>query len=92
MTILLEPMLKVILFIVSYMWAKKIMYFRNDRQIVVNPILILLAATLILLPSEIHTPELFGISTQTIRIALYLIYISIASFGLFALKTKDVIF
>lgn len=88
----LEIIFKVIFFILSFVWVGKIMILRNDKQIVINPLLISIAAILVVLPEEGSNIELFGIGMQSLRTLLYFIYILVVLFGLYCIKRKDGVF
>ena len=81
-----ETILKILFFILSFIWAGKIMVLRSDKQIVINPLLISISAILVLLPDATFINDIFGISLQSVRITLYLVYILIVLFGLYCIK------
>lgn len=83
----IEIILKILFFILSFVWAGKIMILRSDKQIVINPLLISISAILALLPDAI-----FGINLQFVNITLYLIYVVIILFGLYCMKRKNGVF
>ena len=83
----IEIILKILFFILSFVWAGKIMILRSDKQIVINPLLISISAILALLPDSI-----FGINLQIFNTILYLIYILIILFGLYCMKRKNGVF
>lgn len=87
----IEFILKILFLILSIIWIGKIMVLRTDKQIVINPLLIGIAAILAVIP-HIDNLELFGITLQTIRILLYSVYSLIAIFGLYAIRQKNGIF
>lgn len=82
-----EFVLKILFFILSLVWAGKIIIFRTDKQIVINPILILISAILVMLPD--NNIEFFGINMQNIKIALYGIYSFIILAGLYSINRKN---
>ncbi|GAA0713755.1 hypothetical protein GCM10008904_28430 [Paraclostridium ghonii] len=83
----IEIILKILFFILSFVWAGKIMILRSDKQIVINPLLISISAILALLPDTI-----FGMNLQFVNIALYFIYVVIILFGLYCMKRKNGVF
>ena len=83
----IEIILKILFFILSFVWAGKIKILRSDKQIVINPLLISISAILALLPDAI-----FGINLQFVNITLYFIYVVIILFGLYCMKRKNGVF
>ena len=88
----LEFILKVLFFILSIIWAGKIMILRTDKQIVINPLLIIISSLLVILPSSKEGIEIIGISVQNIKITLYCIYLVIVILGIYATNKKHGIF
>lgn len=88
----IELVLKVLFFILSIVWAGKIMILRTDKQIVINPTLILISALLVIVPESSENIKLFGISTEIINIALYSLYSLVVLIGIYATKRKNGIF
>lgn len=88
----IEFILKILFFVLSIIWAGRILILRTDKQIVINPLLILLASLLVILPNSDTTIELLGISIQNIRITLYCIYIVVTMLGIYATNKKNSIF
>ncbi len=87
---ILEPSLRLLFFILSFVWAGRIMILRTDKQIIINPLLIIISSALLMLPTS--STEIFGIEIQTIKITLYILYIFIVVFGLFSTNKKDSFF
>ena len=83
----IEIILKVLFFILSFIWVGKIMILRSDKQIVINPLLISISAILVLLPDTI-----FGVNLKFVNIALYFIYVIVVLFGLYCMKRKNGVF
>ena len=48
----LEFVLRILFFALSITWAGKIMILRTDKQIVINPLLIIISSLLVMLPSS----------------------------------------
>ena len=88
----LEFVLKVLFFVLSIIWAGKIMILRTDKQIVINPLLIIISSLLVILPSSKEGIEIIGISVQNIKITLYCIYLVIVILGIYATNKKHGIF
>lgn len=87
-----EIILKILFFILSFIWVGKIMILRSDKQIVINPLLISISAILVLLPDAEFIHDILGINLQIIRMALYSIYILVVLFGLYCIKRKNGVF
>jgi hypothetical protein len=87
-----EFILKILFLMLSIIWIGKIMILRTDKQIVINPLLIGMAALLAVLPQSNSNMELIGISIQDIRIALYLMYSGVVILGVYATNQKNGIF
>ena len=88
----LEFILKVLFFILSIIWAGRIMILRTDKQIVINPLLIIISSLLVILPSSKEGIEIIGISVQNIKITLYCIYLVIVILGIYTTNKKHGIF
>lgn len=88
----LEFIFRILFFIFSIIWAGRIMILRNDKQIIINPLLIIISSILVMLPSSNEGIELLGINVQNIKIALYFIYLVIVLFGLYSTNKKYNIF
>lgn len=87
---MLESSLRLLFFILSFIWAGRIMILRTDKQIIINPLLILISSALLMIPEGSY--EIFTISVQTIKIALYSAYILIILFGLLSTNKKENLF
>ncbi|HSQ87496.1 hypothetical protein [Romboutsia sp.] len=92
MLYILEFILKILFLVLSIVWIGKIMILRTDKQIIINPLLIGIAALLAVLPGLNSNIELIGMSIQNIRIILYGIYSAIVIFGVRAINQKNGIF
>lgn len=88
----LEFVLRISFFILSIIWAGKIMILRTDKQIVINPLLIIISSLLVILPPANKGIELLGMSIQNIKITLYCIYLVIVVIGIYATNKKNGIF
>lgn len=89
---IVEFILKILFLMLSIVWIGKIMILRTDKQIVINPLLIGIAALLAILPQSNSNMELIGISIQNIRIALYFMYSVVVILGVYATNQKNGIF
>lgn len=89
---ILELILRVLFFVLSIIWAGRIMILRTDKQIVINPLLIIISSLLVMLPSSNEGVEFLGISIQNIKITLYCIYLVIVILGIYSTNKKDGIF
>ena len=83
-----EIILKILFFILSFIWVGKSMILRSDKQIVINPLLISISAILALLPDA----QFSGTAIQSIRMILYFLYIVVILFGLYCIKRKNGVF
>ena len=92
MLVTIEFILKILFLMLSIVWIGKIMILRTDKQIVINPLLIGMAALLAVLPQSNSNIELIGISIQDIRIALYFMYSGVVILGVYATNQKNGIF
>lgn len=84
---IIESTLRVLFFVLSFVWAGRIMILRTDKQIIINPLLIIISSALLMLPTT--NDEILGISIQTIKIILYICYILIVVFGLLSTNKKN---
>ncbi len=85
----IELIYKVLFFVFSVMWAGNILLFRSERQIIINPVLIIIAAILIVLPD---IKEFFGIDIEEIKSTLYIIYYIVVVWGLIITRRKTDLF
>ena len=88
----LELILSVLFFVLSIIWSGKIMILRTDKQIVINPLLIIISSILVMLPPSNEGIEFLGISIQNIKITLYCIYLVIIILGIYSTNKKDGLF
>ncbi len=88
----LEFILRILFFTLSIAWAGRIMILRSDKQIVINPLLIIISSLLVVLPSSNEGIEIIGISVQNIKITLYCVYLVIIILGIYATNKKHGIF
>lgn len=88
----LEFILRVLFFVLSIVWAGRIMILRTDKQIIINPLLIIISSLLVLLPSSNESIKLLGMSIQNIKITLYCIYLVIVLLGIYSTNKKNGLF
>ena len=84
--------LKIAFFVLTFLWAGKILIFRSDKQIVINPIVMLIAAILAIRPPSSATELIFGFEVIKVRIVLYAVHCLIILFGLFSMRKREAIF
>jgi len=82
----IEFVLKIAFFVLSVIWARKILILRSDKQIVVNPLIITIGAILAVLPDYIG---FIDIDMIYIRIALYVVYVLVILFGIYNIDRND---
>lgn len=82
----IEFVLKIAFFVLSVIWARKILILRSDKQIVVNPLIITIGAILAVLPDDIG---FIDIDMIYIRIALYVVYVLVILFGIYNIDRND---
>lgn len=85
----MESIYKVIFLVCSIMWAGNILLFRSERQIIINPVLIIIAAILIFLPD---VKEFFGIDVEEVKSTLYIAYYIVVIWGLIITRRKTDLF
>lgn len=88
----IEFVLKITFFILSIIWAGKIMILRSDEQIVINPLLIIISSILVILPKSSEFKEIFGMNIEMIKVILYSIYSLIILIGIYVTTKKSDIF
>ena len=88
----LEFILRVLFLILSIIWAGRIMILRTDKQIIINPLLIIISSLLALLPSSNEGIRLLGMSIQNTKITLYCIYLVIVLLGIYSTNKKNGLF
>ena len=85
----MESIYKILFLVFSIMWTGNILLFRSERQIIINPILIIVAAILVVLP---ETGEFFGINVEESKSTLYIIYCLVVVWGLIITRRKTDLF
>lgn len=86
---IMEFILKILFFILSMIWIGKILILRTDKQIVINPVLIGISSILVILPQSNDNLEVFGVSIQSIKLVLYIIYCLYVLFGIYTTSAKN---
>lgn len=85
----MELIYKILFLVFSIMWAGNILLFRSERQIIINPLLIIIAAILVVLPD---TKEIFSIDVGEAKSTLYIIYYMVVVWGLIITRRKTDLF
>ena len=86
----IEPIYKILFLIFSLMWSGNILLFRSERQVIINPIIIIIASVLVFLP---RTNEIiFGMEVDEIKSTLYIAYYLIVVWGLIITRRKTDLF
>ena len=86
----IEPIYKILFFIFSLMWSGNILLFRSERQVIINPIIIIIASVLVFLPST--NEIIFGMEVDEIKSTLYIAYYLIVVWGLIITRRKTDLF
>lgn len=81
----MELICKVLFLVFSIMWAGNILLFRSERQMIINPVLIIIASILVVLP---NTKEIFGMNVEELKLTLYIIYYIVVVWGLIITRRK----
>lgn len=85
----MESIYKILFLVFSIMWTGNILLFRSERQIIINPILIIVAAVLVVMP---ETGELFSIDVEEAKSTLYITYCLVVAWGLIITRRKTDLF
>lgn len=86
----IEPIYKILFLIFSLMWSGNILLFRSERQVIINPIIIIIASVLVFLPST--NEIIFGMEVDEIKSTLYIAYYLIVVWGLIITRRKTDLF
>lgn len=81
----IELIYKVLFLVFSVMWAGNILLFRTERQIIINPLLIIIAAILVVLTD---IKEIFSINIENAKTNLYITYYMVVIWGLIITRRK----
>ena len=90
MTNNIESICKILFLVSSFIWIGNILLLRSERQIIINPILILIASVLVFLPSD--NMMIFGMETNNIKSVLYILYCLVVMGGVILTKRKTDLF
>ena len=85
----IEPIYKILFLIFSLMWSGNILLFRSERQVIINPIIII-ASVLVFLPST--NEIIFGMEVDEMKSTLYIAYYLIVIWGLIITRRKTDLF
>ena len=86
-----ESIYKILFLAFSIIWAGNILLFRSERQIIINPVLIIIAAVLVFLPNK--NIELFGIiESDEMKSTIYIAYYLLVIWGLIITRRKTDLF
>lgn len=88
----LNDWLNIIFIILTVVWIGKILILRTDKQIVINPLLLGISSLLVIISTANQNTDLFGISIESIRIFLYIVYYLIVVFGVYSTNKKTGVF
>lgn len=88
----IEFILKIMFIVSTIVWVGKILVLRTDKQIVINPLLLIISSILVILPQSNENTEILGLSIESTRICLYTIYTIVVVFGVYVTKRKNGIF
>lgn len=86
----IEPIYKILFLIFSLMWSGNILLFRSERQVIINPIIIIIASVLVFLPST--NEIIFGMEVDEMKSTLYIAYYLIVIWGLIITRRKTDLF
>ena len=86
----IESIYKILFLIFSITWSGNILLFRSERQVIINPVLIIIASLLVFLPNT--DGVLFGIEIDEIKSTLYTAYYLIVIWGLIITRIKTDLF
>ena len=86
----IESIYKILFLIFSITWSGNILLFRSERQVIINPVLIIIASLLVFLPNT--NGVLFGIEIDEVKSTLYTAYYLIVIWGLIITRRKTDLF
>ena len=86
----IESIYKILFLIFSITWSGNILLFRSERQVIINPVLIIIASLLVFLPNT--DGVLFGIEIDEVKSTLYTAYYLIVIWGLIITRRKTDLF
>ena len=86
----MEFIYKILFLVLSIIWAGNILLFRSERQIIINPLLIIIASILVFLPNT--KGKMFGMDIEEIKTTLYTTYYLIVVWGVIITRRKTDLF
>ena len=86
----MEFIYKILFLVLSIIWAGNILLFRSERQIIINPLLIIIASILVFLPNT--KGKMFGMDIEEIKTTLYTAYYLIVVWGVIITRRKTDLF
>lgn len=81
-----EFIFKIIFFFLSIAWIGNILLLNSERQILINPLLMLIATLIIVIPSD--AKKIFGFEVESVMTFLYIFYFLVIMVGLPLTKGK----
>lgn len=75
-----EFIFKIVFFCLSIAWIGNIMLLNSERQILINPLLLLICSLIIVIPRD--AKEVFGFEADNVRVFLYVFYCLVVCVGL----------
>lgn len=82
-----EFIFKMVFLFLSITWIGNILLLNSERQILINPLLILIATLIIIIPRD--AKELFGVEADNVRIFLYILYCIVVNVGLLLTRGRN---
>ena len=67
-----EFIFKIVFLCLSIVWIGNILLLTSERQILINPLLILIASLIIVMPND--AKEVFGFEADNVKMFLYIFY------------------
>ncbi|WP_455538741.1 hypothetical protein [Terrisporobacter sp.] len=86
----IEFIYRILFLVLSIFWAGNILLFRSERQMVINPLLIIIASILVFLPSTNN--KMFGVDIEDVKSTLYIAYYIIVIWGMVVMRRKTDLF
>lgn len=83
-----EFVFKVVFFCYSIIWIGNIMLLNSERQILINPLLLLITSFIIIIPRD--AVEVFGFKADNVRVFLYILYCVSVNIGLLITRGRKV--
>lgn len=86
----IEFIYRMLFLVLSIIWAGNILLFRSERQIIINPLLIIIASILVFLPNA--NGKIFGMDIEDVKSTLYIAYYLIVLWGMIITRRKTDLF